>query len=260
MNCKYCNRNIHISQIRKHEKSCYLNPKNIKYCPVCGKIVKNFNRSNTCSRNCSNLFYSHKRKCFGIKTAVCIKCNKPVDIDIQSSCKNFICEDCKNNIYYCKTCNKKIISKVKRLFCNRTCMYEDPVIKQKILDGLKKGTKNSSKKQNRRSKAEIEFAEYCEETFLNVKLNAPMFNGWDADIILPDYKIAILWNGPWHYEKLFNSHSLSQTINRDKIKLNEIKKMGYVPYIIKDNNTGKKDFVLNKFIEFLKFFDSIVEI
>ena len=29
-----------------------------------------------------------------------------------------------------------------------------------------------------------------------------IFNGWDADIILTDLKIAILWNGKWHYEKL----------------------------------------------------------
>jgi len=256
MNCRYCEKEIHSRQIGKHEKSCYLNPKNIKYCPVCGKIIKNFRKSDTCSWNCSNIFYSYKRKCHGTKKAVCIKCNNIFNIDIQASCINFICEDCKNNVYYCKICNKKIISKIERTFCSRTCMYKDPVVNKKIQDGVKKGAINSVKKQNRRSKREIEFSEYCKETFLNVKLNIPIFNGWDADIILPDYKIAILWNGPWHYKKLFEQHSLSQVKNRDKIKLNEIKKAGYISYIIKDENIGNKDFVFNEFIKFLNFFDS----
>ena len=37
-----------------------------------------------------------------------------------------------------------------------------------------------------------------------------MFNGWDADIILPDYKIAILYNGKWHYEEISKQVSLIQ--------------------------------------------------
>lgn len=37
-----------------------------------------------------------------------------------------------------------------------------------------------------------------------------MFNGWDADIIIEDLKIAILWNGKWHYEKITEKHSVSQ--------------------------------------------------
>jgi hypothetical protein len=53
-----------------------------------------------------------------------------------------------------------------------------------------------------------------------------------------------LWNGPWHYRQITKKQSLPQIKTRDKIKLEEIKKCGYIPYIIKDD--GKYD---TKFVE-----------
>ena len=47
--CDYCDKLITRYLINKHKKSCYMNPKNIKYCKVCGKIVKD---SITCSLKC----------------------------------------------------------------------------------------------------------------------------------------------------------------------------------------------------------------
>lgn len=40
-----------------------------------------------------------------------------------------------------------------------------------------------------------------EEEFENILTNEPIFDGWDCDIILPDFKIAITLNGIWHYKK-----------------------------------------------------------
>ena len=82
-----------------------------------------------------------------------------------------------------------------------------------------------------------------------------MFNGWDADIILPKIKYAILWNGKWHYEQIKKQHSVEQVQNRDNIKINEIKKCGWVPYVIKDMGKYNKAFVneqFNIFINYLK--------
>lgn len=82
-----------------------------------------------------------------------------------------------------------------------------------------------------------------------------MFNGWDADIILPDFKIAIQWNGAWHYNMVTKNHNLSQVQNRDKIKQKEIIKEGYIPYTIKDMNSKHKPlFVEEKFKEFIANF------
>lgn len=86
----------------------------------------------------------------------------------------------------------------------------------------------------RRSKNEIKFCKLCEE----------YFNGWDADVIIEDIKFAVLWNGPWHYKV------------RDQIKIKLIKKNGYIPYIIKDEDKSRakdNNYVKEKFDEFLKY-------
>jgi len=113
--------------------------------------------------------------------------------------------------------------------------------------------KKSVKSQSRRSKNEIYFSELCKSYFEHVLCNAPIFNGWDADVILSQHKIAILWNGKWHYEKLTKQHSLSQVQTRDNIKLDEIKNAGYTPYIIKDDGKYNRKFVDDEF-EKLKIF------
>lgn len=117
----------------------------------------------------------------------------------------------------------------------------------------RKGGLKSSVNQQRRSKNEIYFYELCKKQFKNVKHNENIFNGWDADIIIEDFKIAVLWNGKWHYEKLKRNHSLIQVQNRDKIKINEIKKLGYSCYIIKDLGKYNKDFVENEFNKFARW-------
>lgn len=53
------------------------------------------------------------------------------------------------------------------------------------------------------------FCELCEKEFKNVGHNEPIFNGWDADVLLYDIKVAILWNGKWHYETVFEKQKSS---------------------------------------------------
>lgn len=105
----------------------------------------------------------------------------------------------------------------------------------------------------RRSKNEIAFANLCERHFSNVETNTQMFNGWDADVVLKDQKIAILWNGKWHYEKITKTHSVKQVQNRDRIKIKEIKKAGFTPYIIKDLGAHNNGFVEEQFGELVKW-------
>jgi hypothetical protein len=87
--------------------------------------------------------------------------------------------------------------------------------------------------------------------------NEPIFNGWDADIIIEDYKIAVLWNGKWHYEKITKKHSVAQVQNRDKIKIKEIIKTGYTPYIIKDMGRENKEFVIEEFNKLTRHITSL---
>ena len=132
---------------------------------------------------------------------------------------------------------------------------ENRIISSEQREKLSLGGRHSVEIQGdkRRSKNEIEFCKFCEEYFDNVKHNECIFNGWDADVIIKDIKFAVLWNGPWHYKQITKSHSVKQIQNRDKIKIKEIKESGWTPYIIKDMGKANKDFVKEKFDEFLKY-------
>jgi hypothetical protein len=148
-------------------------------------------------------------------------------------------------IKICKFCNVKFAAKrMQQQFCCRSCNTRYNNKYNKL--GLN-GGRSSAQHQNKRSKNEIYFSKLCIQYFNNVLLNAPIFNGWDADVIIEDFKIAVLWNGKWHYEKITKKHSLKQVQNRDKIKSTEIKSLGYTPYLIKDMGKYNKNFVENEF-------------
>ena len=42
--CKFCGKLISYTSIKRHEESCYLNPKNLTLCPKCDKPIKNFKK------------------------------------------------------------------------------------------------------------------------------------------------------------------------------------------------------------------------
>ena len=64
------------------------------------------------------------------------------------------------------------------------------------------------------------FADLCIKHFGEgkVETNYSIFDGYDADVVIPSLKIAIEWNGKWHYEKLKGKHDLNSVKNRDKLK------------------------------------------
>ena len=109
----------------------------------------------------------------------------------------------------------------------------------------------------RRSKNEIDFYNLCKNYFSQVEANEPIFNGWDGDVIIHDYKLAILWNGIWHYKEIHKNCSLEQIQNRDKIKEQEIIKYGYYPYVIRDMGKENHKFVLQEFDKLLDYIKSL---
>ncbi len=222
----------HVHTIRKSQKLLRLKVK--KVCPKCGndfyvkRIVKKdgtigrtheFEKRH-CSRSCANS--KMRRKETNLK------------ISRKLSGRKFPDRMIKRVKRICLSCGKEFIVKYnsKQKYCGNIC-----------------GGREAYKQRRdvKRSRNEIAFAELCKEKFKNVLCNHRLFNGWDADVILTDYKYAILWNGVWHYRKLFEKHSLKQVQNRDRIKLNEIRKYGYIPYIIRDEHTNSKKFVKQEF-------------
>lgn len=107
---------------------------------------------------------------------------------------------------------------------------------------LSRAGKKSAASRITRSVDEIALYNLCASHFTHVTHNEPIFNGWDADIIIHDVNIAILWNGPWHYQHMVGlKHSLDQVRNRDRIKLQEIAKLGWTALVFEDRSWSVQD-------------------
>lgn len=244
---KFCSTECSILSHRKRHRL---------HCERCGKEIevldKDYKNSKTkhffCSNSCAAKYNNKLRE----------KPTEETKIKIRES----VIKSKKRKEYVCRICGRKYHlndSEATRMFCSRECLNEYRANRKKYLSEetiskLSTGGKHSIKVQgeNRRSKNERYFCELCEKHFQNVKHNEPLFNGWDADVIIEDIKVAVLWNGKWHYEKIKENHSVEQVQNRDKIKIKEIKNCGYTPYIVKDIGKYKPQFVENEFNKFIK--------
>lgn len=233
-----------------------------KLCAHCQQPLKYNSRKNKfCNHTCSASYTNKLRITTGFsikdktKDVNCIKCNTSIEIGLNASASAAMCRLCKSKYIYpkiskcCKQCNQQFLGRPNIKTCSKECA--------KILMrlGAIKAGKRSAEVQSqiRRSKNEIHFAELCKSKFTNVLTNEPIFNGWDTDVILPEFKIAILWNGAWHYKKITKKHSVNQVQNRDQIKLQEIKRAGYTSYVIKDLGSENIAFVNEQFNKFLNW-------
>jgi YHS domain-containing protein len=155
----------------------------------------------------------------------------------------------------CLQCGETVEKRGKKhqKFCSQSCASKFRYSPENNSNRMSELGKLSaiSQGETRRSKNEIYFYKLCKDRFTNVLHNKPIFNGWDADIIIPELKIAILWNGKWHYEKITEKHSVAQVQNRDRIKQKEIETVGYTCYIIKDMGRANIQFVEDQFELFI---------
>lgn len=194
-----------------------------------------------CSHVCGGRFRSNLNKEERIKKAVeTRKINAEKKPKINKKC---IAKEC-NNIF--------IARKLSQKYCSKSCSAKSRIYSE----NTRKKLRISAANRVLRSKNEITFYELCVKQFNNVEHNKPIFNGWDADVIIHDIKVAVLWNGPWHYKPIANS-KLKQTQNRDKLKLIEIQKYGYEPYIIKDEGSYNLKFVEKQFEIFISKYANV---
>jgi len=244
---KSCNAKYHHIQRKINTKEL-----SIYTCTNCGcDMVKS---QKFCSKSCSAKHNNALRKINGFvgskhKTKVlhCHDCGSTYEFPVNRS-NHFICKNCKpKKLNNCKVCDIEFVyqrGSGRKSVCSEICKT---ILRKQI---SRKGGLAASKVNNKRSKNEMLFAEKCLVLDPDLITNEPMFNGWDADVILPRYKIAVLWNGAWHHKKITKSHSLKQVQNRDRIKLKEIVSFGYTPYIIDDHGSENSKFVDEEFIKF----------
>jgi hypothetical protein len=109
--------------------------------------------------------------------------------------------------------------------------------RDKMIEQSSKAGRKSAATIVRRSKDEIKLFELCKQQFKNVLSNEVIVDGWDADIVIDDYKFAILWNGPWHYKQMpHKNHSLKQVQKRDEIKTSRLIASGYTVIVFEDRH------------------------
>ena len=59
--CKFCGKHISYFGIKRHEQFCYLNPENLKLCPVCNNPIINWKNNTTCSIKCAGEYFKDQR-------------------------------------------------------------------------------------------------------------------------------------------------------------------------------------------------------
>jgi len=104
-----------IQNIRVHEKSCYLNPINIRLCEVCNKVIKN-KGTRTCSFACSNIrFHSGENHgnwknfrsiCFLYHKKECIICKEKNIVEVHHMDENKKNTNPENLVPLCPTHHK----------------------------------------------------------------------------------------------------------------------------------------------------------
>jgi len=238
--------------------------------PVERKVSELRGDNSFCSQSCSAQFNNQHRKETGFTTkgktrnSICIDCGMETEISVHTPHNKARCENCKpihskktknvgTLILVCIDCKKYIDNPTTRKrFCDNCAHIHS------VAAGIK-----AANSQQRRSKNEIFFAELCQEQLSNITTNEQFFvdhngNKWDADIILHDQKVAILWNGVWHYKQISKKQSLAQVQARDIIKLSVIAENNYTPYIIKDMGKYNPTFVKEEFDKFIKWLQNTI--
>jgi len=111
--CEYCNSNISLPNYKRHTKKCYVNPKNLKYCPVCNKIIKQVGNV-TCSQGCARKYFNcyswgvdklraYSTICFRFHKKKCVVCGEDKAVVVHHFDYNHKNNDPKNLIPLCPT-------------------------------------------------------------------------------------------------------------------------------------------------------------
>lgn len=259
--CPICGKKVDVRSFKQHElrHQKELEKENLLargiVCEHCGKVFYKDYRKNRmdipkfCSRSCTNsrTFTEETKK------QISISVNSHFPEKLQLGEKEFWRLQKRKRNYQnknkrvCLDCGKEYFLFGKRKYPDlcKDCAF-------------KKGGEASASKENSHnvSKSELYFRKLCQEKGYNIVCNKPMFNGFDADIIFLDYKIALHWNGPWHYEGMINGikgYSWKQIHERDRRRYKNVEDSGYKNYIIRYTERFNKEKVQREFEKFEKF-------
>lgn len=160
---------------------------------------------------------------------------------------------CKSKKCICKVCDKEFNWVIFKKTCSQSCLN---IINRK--SSILAGKLSSSKSYQIKSRSKNERLMYkkIKDVYSDALHNYRAFDGWDADIVIPSLKIAIHWNGVWHYKNVYNNEygeKLFESVKaKDILKYKAIEEKGYTNYIIVDMGRFNINKVNYEFDVFLK--------
>lgn len=125
--CQYCEKTYTVSNIMKHEDSCWRNPINHKACIVCGNAIKNYKSSITCGYSCSNKHFrsgpnngnwnddAFHTTCFHFHKKECVVCGESNIVEVHHLDENHNNNDPSNLIPLCPNHHQYWHSRFKHL-------------------------------------------------------------------------------------------------------------------------------------------------
>ena len=143
---------------------------------------------------------------------------------------------------------KKFNSKPKKEFICPVCgkillLTESEFKKRKYCGGTCRNKRNNREIYGTRSKAEVYLENKLKEEFPELVMNfndRKLLNGMELDVYIPSLKLAIEWNGIYHYKNIRDDGFFEKVKNKDFMKMTECKKMNIHLYIIKDLTSQNK--------------------
>ena len=245
-----CSRLSMGRHIRAHEKNNFA-----EKCEKCENVmIKKYGSGRFCNAKCSKSFSALVNK----KEA-----NKKISKTLSEKNRLRIwgeIETITKECVYCKSLFQVDYANRNKESCMTWCQQKfrldpkNPKFEDNMTIAINSGKKSAALQSKiRRSKNEIEFANLCKKEFPDAEFNSSIFDGWDADVIIPSKKIAVMWNGNWHYNDIVGQKHLNKIQNRDKVKLAIIAKHGFETYVIKDHGKKNSNFVHEQFKEFMKW-------
>lgn len=248
LNCAYCKKNFTTSQgdFNKRSKDSKLS---LFYC---SKLCANKN----------NTYRSQEQK---NKTSNTLK--KRWEEKLKNAFKKKYGEELKNTdrvVFYkgryrishvkntCVICSKEFFHCRKLQTCSGQCLSE-----ASKRSGKKGGSTTASspfQKRNRSSNEKMFFQKIL-AIYPDAISNKRIFDGYDADIIIPSKKIAIHWNGVWHYQSVVGEELLHRVQAKDKLRYEAVERHGFTNYVVQDLGAMNESKVEQEYLKFIEFME-----
>ena len=136
IDCKFCFKQFSLTNLNKHEESCYLNPKNTKYCKVCDNPIVNYKTSKgTCSKGCANTYFrsgeengnwkgtQYQTICFIHHKKECVVCGEQNIVEVHHLDEDRTNNDPSNLIPLCPNHHQYWHSRFRHLVENKVYSY-----------------------------------------------------------------------------------------------------------------------------------------